>query len=322
MIPVSHSRPYTRRPHAGSSPGPPHHLPRAAVAALLPAPQNPAAALLRGRRPCPGEGQTGSTPGGWDIGGTPTLPPPCPPCPRSVPTGPRPHGHHGEEQWGAQWPGPPRPRAAGGGGGRTGLHPQCWCPRLHRGGNLFLMPPAWGSRPPTWSGVQTLVGHPQTGGECQRTGAWVSVGRLLLCPSGGSGTMAGGCWSGAPSPGRDVVWYPRPSHVPYTPLQGWGLPTPLRVPPATPVTCLCVWCPPINGSGAQVSEGPQEQPTPCCVPGPPAPPALGCPCSSLGGHGIPTSPRAHRVPGTTITPNAGVFPPSPSSPQVPHFSNR
>uniref|UniRef100_A0A8U8B615 Sodium-dependent multivitamin transporter n=1 Tax=Geospiza parvula TaxID=87175 RepID=A0A8U8B615_GEOPR len=46
-----------------------------------------------------------------------------------------------------------------------------------------------------------------------------------------------------PCPGRDVVWYPRASHVPYTPLRGRGCV------PTTPVTCLCVRCSPINGSG-------------------------------------------------------------------------
>ncbi|XP_041885383.1 sodium-dependent multivitamin transporter isoform X3 [Corvus kubaryi] len=89
-------------PHAGSGTGPPHHLPCTAMAALLPAPQNPAVVLL------------------W---------------------GPWPYGCHGEEQWGAQWPDPPWPRPAGG-GGRTGLHPQCWCPLLHPAGNLLLIPPA------------------------------------------------------------------------------------------------------------------------------------------------------------------------------------
>ncbi|XP_039566876.1 sodium-dependent multivitamin transporter isoform X1 [Passer montanus] len=93
------------RPHAAGGPGPPHHLPRAAVAAVLPAPQNPALALLRGSRLGPGR---------------------------------RARGHCREEPWGAQRAVPPRPRAGRGG---TGLRPQRGCPHLRRAGNLLLK--AW-----------------------------------------------------------------------------------------------------------------------------------------------------------------------------------
>lgn len=79
MIPLPHSWPYTPRPHAGSGTGPPHHLPRAAMAALLPASQSPAVVLLRRRRPCPGEGQTHSTLGGGGHGPVPSHAPAAPP---------------------------------------------------------------------------------------------------------------------------------------------------------------------------------------------------------------------------------------------------
>lgn len=151
------------RPHAGIGCGPPHHLPRAAAPALLPAPEVPAEALLRGELPCPGEGAPWG--GGCGVGA-----PPCSCClPRSVPAGCRPHGCRGEEQWGGQWPGPPR--AAGGRGG-TGLHPCSRGPRLRPAGDLLLSaPPARGSWPPPCAlsqdpagqGARTPLGVPAHG---------------------------------------------------------------------------------------------------------------------------------------------------------------
>lgn len=73
------------RPHAGRGRGPPHHLPRAAAPALLPAPQVPAAAVLRGGLPGTGEGPGTHTRGGHVASFPPVLVLP-PLCPRRTPT--------------------------------------------------------------------------------------------------------------------------------------------------------------------------------------------------------------------------------------------
>uniref|UniRef100_A0A8C0VJ41 Solute carrier family 5 member 6 n=1 Tax=Cyanistes caeruleus TaxID=156563 RepID=A0A8C0VJ41_CYACU len=255
-------------PHAAGGTGPPHHLPRAAMAALLPAPQNPAVVLLWGRRPCPG---------------------------------PQPCGRHGEEQRGAQWPAPPRPRPAGE-GGRTGVHPQCWCPHVHRAGNLFLMPPAWGSWPHPCSGGANPAGA--------STDSWgvPNVRRLGLCGETG-GLPLRGLWdhglgmlercpplrartsSGTPGPATCLTHCSRAGGCP-DPSGCRVLPQPL-----SPVFVSGV--PPINVSGAQVLEGPKEQPAPCCIPGTPAPPAVRWPrnprhpCTGWGVSPVLQEPTGH-----------------------------
>ncbi|XP_075606298.1 sodium-dependent multivitamin transporter isoform X1 [Balearica regulorum gibbericeps] len=204
------------RPHAGSGRGPPHHLPRAAAPALLPAPQVPAEALLRGGG-CPGH---------------------------------RPDGHRREEQRVGKRPGPPLPRAAGGRGG-TGLHPLSRGPRLCPAGDFLLIPAlARGSRPPP-----PRAGHPRSAGEHQMTGkgpgspggGLAGLRDLCLCPQrdrcppagGGSGTMGGGesqrC---PPPPGRDTARCP--GHVPYHTAPGPGAawtPRVLSTAPRHPFPC-------------------------------------------------------------------------------------
>lgn len=106
------------------------------------------------------------------------------------------------------------------------------------------------------------------------TGGWVSAVILVGCPFRGLWDHGWGCWSSVPLSrlGRCLVPPAQPCALHTAP--GLRLPGPVGVPSAPRSPChlsLCLVSPPINGSGAQVSEGPKEQPTPCCTPGPQLP---------------------------------------------------
>lgn len=194
------------------------------------------------------------------------------------------------------------------------------------------MPPAWGSWLLLCRGIRALVGDPQTAGECQRTGGWVSVGRLEGCPFRGSGTMVGGCWSGAPlsRPGRCLVPPAQPRALHTAPGLGAARTPQGAECPRNPLSPVFVFgVPLINGSGAQVLEGPKEQPTRSLLyPRTPGSPSRGL-SLLFPRHGARESRLPHAV--------SGVSPLSSKSPQatrgchlpkhwgippVPHFSHQ